>query len=103
MAKTQQQLNDERAGRIDTVKAAADKETTRVHANAAKGKALTSVTMEGSSDIDGEQRTFRLKATSGIESEETGPAPAATPKDSGPKDAPKPASSSPAPAGGDKK
>ncbi len=102
MAKTQQQLNDERAGRIDTVKAAADKETTRVHANAAKGKALTSVTMEGSSDIDGEQRTFRLKATSGIESEETGPAPASAPS-KGPD--PKPASpaSPAAPAGGDKK
>ncbi len=98
MAKTQQQLNDERSGRIDTVKAAADKETTRVHANAAKGKALTSVTMEGSSDIDGEQRTFRLKATSGLESDETGPA--AAPATSKPAN---PAPANPAPAGGDKK
>lgn len=102
MATTQKTLDDNRTARVAQLQDAASKETARVHGNAAKGKATTSVTMDVATDLDGEQRTAKAKVTVGVETDETGPAPAATPKDSGPKDAPKPASSSPAPAG-DKK
>lgn len=91
MAKTQQTLDADRTARVAQCQEAASAETTRVHGNAAKGKATTSVTMEVATDLDGEQRTAKAKVTVGVETDETGPAPA-------------PAASKPsAPAGGDKK
>lgn len=98
MATTQKTLDDNRTARVAQLQDAASKETARVHGNAAKGKATTSVTMEVATDLEGEQRTAKAKVTVGVETDETGPAPAAPSK--GP-DA-KPASPA-APAGGDKK
>lgn len=100
MAKTAAQLDAERKARIETVKTAAETETTRVHGNAAKGSASTSMTMEVASDIDGEKRTARAKYTSGIETDETGPAPAPAGKPTAPAGGDKPAT--PAAGGGDK-
>lgn len=104
MATTQKTLDDNRAARISQLSTTAEAETNRVHGNAAKGKATTSVTMEVATDLDGEQRTAKAKVTVGVETDETGPAPAKdAPKDSGPKDAPKPSGATAPTTGGDKK